>query len=52
VVSDTAHWKPDKGWGGDDHRYDRLDDFDDFSDLDNDPVLAAQLAEDAEYDDL
>ena len=46
---DSAHWKPGKGWGGGDHRLDDWTD-DDYSDLDGDPILAAQLAQDAELD--
>jgi hypothetical protein len=51
VVSDTAHWKPGKGWGGKDPT--GFEDWtnDDYSDLDGDPILAAQLAEDAQLDE-
>lgn len=42
-MSDTANWKPGKGWGG--KHPTGFEDWsnDDYSDLADDPILAAQL---------
>lgn len=47
---DEANWVAGKGWGGKSHLFDDWSN-DDYSDLANDPILLAELAEDAKLDD-